>query len=78
MVLQKYTENYTDGERKQRESFKENGNKKNNYELRKRQLKFFGHVRKVGLENVTLTGHIEYKRDRGSDRATYLTNLYKA
>lgn len=34
------------------------------HRIRKKQLKFLGHIiRKEGLENLTLTGHIEGKRD---------------
>ena len=45
-------------------------------DIRKRQLKFLGHImRKEGLENLILTGLIEGGRDRGEQRATYLTGL---
>ena len=45
-------------------------------DIRKRQLKFLGHImRKEGLENLILTGRIEGGRDRGKQRATYLTGL---
>lgn len=41
------------------------------HRIRTCQLEFFGHIRKKeGLDSLTLTGHIEAKRDR---RRVYLT-----
>lgn len=46
--------------------------------LRKKQLKFFGHImRKVSLKNLTLTRHIECERNRERRRTTYLMNLWE-
>lgn len=46
--------------------------------IRKRELNFLGHIiRKVGLENLILTGQIGSKRDRGKQRITYLASLSK-
>ena len=46
--------------------------------IRKRQLKFLGHVmRKEGLENLVLTGKIEGSRGRGRPRETYMSSLCK-
>lgn len=53
--------------------------KKASYMLRlgKRQLRFLGHIlRKVGWENLKLTGLIEIKSDRRKRRVTYITSLY--
>lgn len=39
--------------------------------IRKRQLKFLGHLtRREGLENFTLTGHIEGKRNKKKQQVT--------
>lgn len=38
------------------------------FKIRKRQLKFFGFLRKEGLENWTFTEHIEDKMDRGKQQ----------
>jgi hypothetical protein len=44
--------------------------------IRERQLKFLGHVmRKEGLENLILTGHIEGKKSRGRQRLMFLQSL---
>ena len=44
--------------------------------IRKRQLKFFGHVwRDGGLENLVISGRIDGKRDRGRQRITHTTSL---
>lgn len=46
--------------------------------IRKRRLEFLGRkMRKECLENMTLTEHIEGRRDRGKQWATYLTSLRK-
>lgn len=67
VVLQKYTENPMGGVIKQRWSLKENVNEKNtSIQNQNRQLKLFGHIiREEGLENLTLKGHTEGKRDKG-------------
>lgn len=45
--------------------------------IRKRQLKLFGHMmRKEGLENSTLTGHIEGKRSSGKTMSNLL-NMFE-
>ena len=39
--------------------------------IRKRQMKFMGHVyRKGGMEHLSMTGKIEGKRSRGKQRLT--------
>ena len=44
--------------------------------IRKRQLEFLGHVmRKESVENLTLTGLTEGKKNRGRPRIKYLTSL---
>lgn len=44
--------------------------------IRKRQLKLVGQImKKEGLENLALMGHIKDKRDREKEQATYLTRL---
>lgn len=54
-ILQKDSEN----------TIKENGIHKKNYiENQKKQLKFLGNMRKVVLDNLTLTGHIYGKTTR--------------
>lgn len=35
-------------------------------------LTFLGHMKKAGLENWTLTGHFEHKKDWGKPSLTYL------
>lgn len=41
-----------------------------------REFKFLGHImREDGLENLMLTDQIEYKRDIGKQRITYLKSL---
>lgn len=41
--------------------------------IRRRQLKFLGYImKKEGLKNLTVTGHIEGKRDKGKQHITYL------
>ena len=45
-------------------------------EVRKRQLKFFGHImRREGLENIIITGMVEGKRGRGRPRTKYIDGL---
>lgn len=47
-----------------------------NISIKKRQLKFLWYIiRKEGLENITLTGYIEGKRDKWRQRGIYLTSL---
>lgn len=56
---------------KQRGSLKEIGNKQNAHNQKERELAFLEHImRKDCLENLTLTGHIEDKRERGKQRVT--------
>lgn len=44
--------------------------------MRKRQLKFLGHkMRKESLENLTLTGNIEDKRDKGKTSHLILVSV---
>ena len=44
--------------------------------IRKRQMKFMGHVyRKGGMEHLSMTGKIEGKRSRGRQRLTYVDSL---
>ena len=44
--------------------------------IRKRQMRFFGHVwRKDGLEKLVTSGFIEGKRARGRQRITYIDSL---
>ena len=44
--------------------------------IRKRQMKFFGHVwRQKGVEHLVVSGYIEGKRARGRQRLTFLTGL---
>ena len=44
--------------------------------IRKRQMKFMGHVyRKGGMEQLSMTGKIEGKRSRGRQRETYVDSL---
>ena len=45
-------------------------------DIRKRQLKFFGHImRREGLENTIITGMVEGKRGRGRPRIKYIDGL---
>ena len=49
------------------------------YVIRRRQLKFVGHVmRKGGLEKLVLEGKINGKRQRGRQRLKYLEGLASA
>lgn len=48
---------------------------KRTHSQNQRQLKLLEHMRKDGLENFVLTGYIKSKRDRGRQKATYLTSL---
>ena len=44
--------------------------------IRKRQMKFMGHVyRNGGLEHLGMTGKVEGRRDRGRQRVTYVESL---
>ena len=46
--------------------------------IRKEQIEFLGHVtRKEGLEELMLTGRVNWKRSRGRQRLTYLESLSK-
>lgn len=67
LLFHNYLENVTDRAHKQQISIEENGKK--NAKLRRRQLDFLKHLmRKKGLENVTLTEHIEdtgYRKGSG-------------
>ena len=45
--------------------------------IRRRQLEFFGHVMRKGLEELFITGKIEGRRDRGRQRLTYLDSMAK-
>lgn len=46
--------------------------------IRNRYLKFLGYImRKESVDNLTVTGYIKSKRNRGKECITYLTNLCK-
>lgn len=75
VVLQKDTENPLKEPSKQRECLKENDNKRT-LRYRKRQLEILVHImREVGLANLLLKEHIEVKRDRERQCATYLAGF---
>lgn len=62
VLLWKYAENSMDGSRNQQGSLKENGSEKNTYTHNEKELKYLTYImKKEGLENLTLTGHIEGK-----------------
>ena len=47
--------------------------------IRKRQMKFLGHVMRRGeLESVVLTGYVEGRRARGRQRETYMSGITRA
>ena len=47
--------------------------------IRKRQLKFIGHVvRDQGIENLVIEGKIEGKRARQRQRTAYMVGIIKA
>ena len=47
-------------------------------EIRLRQLKFFGHVMRRGLESRVVTGLIEGSRGKGRPRDKYIDGLARA
>lgn len=60
MLLQNYAKNTMDGIYEQGESFKRMGNL-----FRIVSLKFLQHIKEEGLDNSTLTGHMESTTARG-------------
>lgn len=79
VALQFDTEESIDGERKQAQSSKENGNRMTLiHRIRKTQLQFSKRLKsKECLRNLTFSRYIEPKKERRRQRVTYITNLWE-
>lgn len=81
VVLQEYADNSMCGLNKQKPNLKKSSNRKNSYTQSpgKKNLDLLGRVmRKEGFENLIFTRHIEGKKDKGRQWATYLTSRTSA